>query len=108
MIKEIHEIADKLLSFNLLPSGDIFSKEDIFVLKNAKKALSLIKNDIDNLLQEASPLSLGNREAFIAILTNISHLLCLQSIAANEISTLSVKFIRNYGKKWDSIKNNIA
>lgn len=108
MIKEIQEITNKLIDLNLLVYKEIFSTEDLGILENAKKAISLIKEEIDCLLHNASHLSTEDTDAFMVTLTKIAHLLSLQAIAINEISTLSVKFIRNYRKKWNSPEDNIA
>lgn len=108
MIKEIQEITNELIDLNLLVYKEIFSTEDLDVLENAKKAILLIKEEIDFLLHNASHLPAGDTDSSMVILTKIAHLLSLQAIAINEISTLSVKFIRNYRKKWNSLEDNIA
>ena len=78
------------------------------ILKNNLTTIESTKNDINNLLDEASLLSSTNTEQLITILTKIHRLLPQQATAVESIATLTDKFICNYRKEWDIIQKNLA
>jgi hypothetical protein len=104
VIREIQEITQKMFALNSSVHESMLSSEDIHIIKNAITAIEHIKKEINCLLQAALIISIAQRKEHVEVLVKIHQLFSQLAIAITEIDTLSIKFVRNYRKKYLAIE----
>ena len=108
MIKEIEQIARAMLTLNSQVYGAILSEKDLKTLEKALIKIKSSQDNINNLLHEASLISITNTNESIQIVTKIHQLLTKLGTSTEKIYTLLDKFVCHYREEWNIIKTNQA
>lgn len=108
MIKEIQQISQELIILNSQVYGAILSEKDLTTLEEALIKIKLIKENINNLLDETSLISVADTKKSTETATKIYELLAELGTIVETIKEFSRKFVCNYREEWSIIKTNQA
>jgi hypothetical protein len=108
MIKEIEQISHEMIKLNAQVYGAILSETDLKALEKSLIKIKSSQDNINNLLHEASLISITNTNELIKIVTKIHQLLTDLGTSVETIYELSDKFVCNYRDEWNIVKTNQA
>lgn len=108
MIKEIQQLSRELIILNSQVYGAILSEKDLNLLEEALIKINFIQENINNLVSQASLISIANTKELTEIVTKIYDLLTELGTTVGTIEELSSKFVCNYRDEWNILKKNQA
>lgn len=108
MIKEIQQISQEMLTLNSQVYGAILSEKDLNLLKEALIKIKFIQENVNNLLDQASLISMTDTKELPNSVTKMYELLTELGTTVEVIYELSSKFVCNYREEWNILKTNQA
>ena len=103
MFKEIQAISQEIVALNSQVQGTVFSPQKLLSLKKNWANIELIKNNINELLDEISLVPETNTHEILNLLTQIKQLVSQLGKSIEKIHALMDILVCNYREQWEEI-----